>query len=469
MSDRAFDDLVPTVPADNVIDTRFPVALTLLVVLSAMRFLYAVSVSPATWQGTTYMELVYDQQTSRAASSSQLSVRDDTLKRKWGPVFIAVMSGLERLPIDRPSLGLLLRVSLTLIYLATALLLARLFFDVAWPWSSMETLARTALLLVLCFQSSAAIYAIANGMGEIVTAFSVVGHFYLFSKRRFAAAAWLVMFGVYFKLYPVVFAFPYLLFSMLSSRHRRYCLHLFTSGLVIALLSVPVAGWRFGFFYPMSIVGSVVTDTDVVPILSKEVFGPVSLVARAASAFRVRAVDARALAIARTLSPMFSVLLVLTTALAATVLWRMERRWDKDRLSRTVALLLFQGTIGFLMFAFSMDMSITLLLPMMISLFAPLWLWMEPLGGTRRPGTGATAILFALGSIAIGNLIPLSWLFRILPLAWLDRIAGNAPGELIDLEKYIWYDIPLVGVVLLALAFCRCIPTIPRADRESAA
>ena len=337
MSDQQLDDPDPR---------RIPLTiLALLVLLSAARFVYAVSASPSTWAGTTYMERAYEQQTTRAASPLP-SGRDETLKRKWGPLFIAIMAGLERLPIDISVLRVLLRVSLTLIYLAMTYLLVRLVADVAWPWSSLETAGRQAVLLVLSFNSSAAIYAIANGMGEIVTAFSVVGHCWLFSRRRFAAAAWLVMFGVYFKLYPIVFAFPYVLFSMLSRSHRRYCLHVAASGLVLALLSVPVAGWRFGFWYPLSMVGSVVTDADLVPVLSTEVFAPVSLVARAASAFQVQTMDPRALAIARTLSPVFTVLLVVTTAIAAIVLWKRERRWDTGPPARTVALLLFQSTIG---------------------------------------------------------------------------------------------------------------------------
>jgi len=403
------------------------------------------------------MEVVYGQ--SREVSSGAAGPETAT-KRKWGPLFVALMIGVGRLPMAERTLSGALRLALFALYGVTVYLLSRLFSTVAWPWTAAETAWRRTILIVLCLQSSAAIYAIANGMGEIVTAFCVVGHFYCFSQRRYRAAAILMAIGIYFKLYPIVFAFPYFVFSALSREHRRYCRDLAVAGMATAVISLIISGWKFGFFYPLSMIASVMTDADLIPILSREVFSPISVVARAAGSFKVRPVDAQAIAIARTVAPVFSIMLIASTAAAAVWLKRAERTWRDERMRQT-ALLIFQTVIGFLMMVFSMDVSITLLLPILVSLYAPLWLFPEPLAQPHHRGLATVAgAAFAAGTILVGNLIPLSFVFRIVPLAMLDRMAGNSPVALIDIEKYNWYAIPLVGLGLLAVSFVCSVATI---------
>ena len=172
------------------------------------------------------------------------------------------------------------------------------------------------------------------------------------------------------------------------------------------------------------------------------------------SSFRVLAVDPRAAAATRTIAPVLTLLLVCSTLAAAIVLRRYEKVWNDDS-RRPVGLLVFQSVIGFLMFSFSLDLSITLLLPFMISFYSPLWLFSRPVCSATRatPLMVGTLGLFTIGLVLIGNLIPLSLLFRVLPLAALDRLAGNSPAELIAIEKYIWYQIPMIGVYVIALAF----------------
>src|SRR6266536_1141678 len=263
-----------------------------LIAIAAARLVISLNKSPQGWSGITYMEVVYGQ--SREVSSGAAGPETAT-KRKWGPLFVALMIGVGRLPMAERTLSGALRLALFALYGVTVYLLSRLFSTVAWPWTAAETAWRRTILIVLCLQSSAAIYAIANGMGEIVTAFCVVGHFYCFSQRRYRAAAILMAIGIYFKLYPIVFAFPYFAFSALSREHRRYCRDLAVAGMATAVISLIISGWKFGFFYPLSMIASVMTDADLIPILSREVFSPISVVARAAGSFKVRPVDAQAI------------------------------------------------------------------------------------------------------------------------------------------------------------------------------
>jgi hypothetical protein len=362
---------------------------------------------------------------------------DTGLKRRWGPLFLLAMDGYSRLPVSDPVRRVMLRVALTILYGATLWLLAR----------TMSTRFRQLALIGLGLQSTPAIYAISNGMGEIVTAFVVAGHFYLFMGRRYVAAALLIVAGVYFKLHPVIFLFPYFVFSMFARAHRRYCVGVLAGSAALAAISFFVSGWRYGFFYPVSMIGSVVSDAELIPILSREVFGPMSVVGRVASGFRVHPVDAASLALARTIAPIFTTLLIVSTAVAALGFAAWERKRNHDDGEWRRALTIFQSAIGFLMFAFSLDVSITLLLPLLVSLYSPLWLRLLP----------SVLALFAAGSTLVGNLVPLSLLLKMLPFAWLDRAAGNATAVLIPHEKYLWYEVPMVGVALLFVSFCLAI------------
>jgi glycosyl transferase family 87 len=414
--------------------------LLVFVLVGAIRFAYALTASPQGWTGSTYIENVY-----RAHRQIDGSPAEIGIKRRWGPLFLLIMDGYTRLPMSDAARRAILRLALTALYGVTLLLL-------------MRTLPpeRRLVLLGLGLQSTAAIYAITDGMGEIVSAACIVGHFCLFLDRRFWAAALVICAGVYFKVHPIVFLFPFFVFSMLSRDHRRYCTAVVVCGGAIAAVSIAAAGWRFGFFYPVTLIRSVVTDADLIPILSKEVFGPMSLVGRMASGFQVRPVDAAALALARRIAPIFTTLLVASTAAAALALAVSERNRRPDEHARRIALITFQAAIGFLMFAFSLDVSIGLLLPIAVSLYAPLWLTLSPLA----------AALFLCGTVLVGNLVPLSLLVRVMPFAMLDRMAGNPPSALIAHEKYMWYEVPMVGMLLLLLSYGAAWHATIRRDRQ---
>jgi hypothetical protein len=348
------------------------------------------------------------------------------------------MGAAKRIVPSAVALRVSLRLFLTFLYGATVWLLTRLAPDA--PAS--ERPLRRAALVFLCCQSTAAIYAIANGMGEIVTAFCVVAHCVCFVRKRYALAAFLICFSIYFKLFPIVFLFPYFAFSLLSRDHRPYSLYLIASGLVLAAVSVPVAGWTYGFFYPPAMVRDIVSDPRVIPMRSKEVFGLLFFVDRMLSSFAVSAAPADPAA-TKMLTRVFSLLLLVSTAGGAFMLAKMEHAWNISAQRRRAALVAFQAAIGFAIVSFSLDVSLAHLAPIMVSLYAPLLLAMD---------SGVAVALFAAGTVLVGNLIPLSIVLTLLPLGWLDQLAGNAATDLIPLEKFLWYQIPLAGVYLIGLA-----------------
>ncbi|MBI3402280.1 MAG: hypothetical protein HY048_12740 [Acidobacteria bacterium] len=405
----------------------------------AGRFAYSLTASSQGWSGQTYMELVYaigDSPSVRATAGG--AAASGGAERRWGPLFALMMRGATRLSPSATALRVSLRLLLTLVYGATVLLLYRLSLDAAPGASAVRRYA----LVFLCCQSTAAIYAIANGMGEGITAFGVVAHFYCFVRKRYALAAVLICGSIYFKLFPIVFLFPYVAFSLLSRDHRRYSLYVLMSLAGLAAIAVPVSGWTYGFFYPLSMVRDVLADPRVIPVRSKEVFGLFFLVERLTTSFAVAAPLPDPGAI-RVLARVFTALLVVTTAASAVVLKKYERAWNDGAGKRRDALLVFQSAIGLAIVSCSLDVSVAHLLPIMVSLYAPLLLGLE---------SAAAFVLFGAGMLLVGNLIPLSIVLHALPLAWLDRLAGNVPADLIPLEKFLWYQIPLAGVYCLGAA-----------------
>ena len=431
-----------------------PLFLSLLLI-GAARFAYALNASPAGWTSPTYMDVVYDRQSPAVGRA----IDEGAEERRWGPLFFLSMRAARAAVPNPRALAAIERGVLIGLYAWTIALLMRLFTRLELPWLRQDGESRRWLLLFLCWQSTAAIYAISNGMGEIVSAFCIVAHFCYFVQRRFLIAALIICAGVYFKLYPVVFLFPYAVFAAVSRDHRRYIGCLAASTAVMAVVSLPVSGWAFGALYPLSMFRSVMTQPSLIPLRSKEVFGLLFFVTRALTSFNVQDVDPATASIGRTLASAFSGLLLLSTGACALLLRRREPRWSAHRGGRPLDLLVFQCVIGFLMVSFSPDVSITLLLPLIVSLYAPLWIW-------RGSKAVATWGLFVTGSVLCGNLVPLSALFTILPFGWLDGLAGNATGDLLPHEKFMWYQVPMIGVYCLAAAFGLALTTVPGEGEE---
>jgi hypothetical protein len=194
---------------------------------------------------------------------------------------------------------------------------------------------------------------------------------------------------------------------------------------------------------------------NVILLFSREVFGPVFFAGRMLTSFHVREPDAVMIELTKSLTRAASILLFAGTAAAALILRRLEPSWSASPEKRNFALLVFETAIGLLYFTFAVDFSIAHLLLISVALYAPLWLVLDDDCRPKlTPGRTWTAVaLYGAGTLAIGNLLPLSVLGRILPFHLFDRMTGNTAADLIPIEKYIWYQIPMVAVLLIAAAF----------------
>lgn len=408
----------------------------LFLLLGIARFVVSIVKDPQRWVSQTYIESVHE------------TADSINPKRRWGPLSPAMMAVVESVPDAIPK-GLLVRLILGVFYAWM------LYMLVLWGREERRFTCRDALIVALGLQATSTIYSFTNGNAEIITAACIVGHSFFFVRRRYALAALVICLGVYYKLHPIVFAFPYFVFSALSAAHRRYCAYVIVFGLAVGLACVPIAGWENGLFYPLSMVRSVSSDAEIIPIVSKEVFAPIFFVTRALTSFQVRQPDAELISLTMRLTSVASFLFAALTVIAAVVLWRKERRWNTTQEPRNYALLVFDATIGFVFFACAVDFSLFHLMLISLALVAPLWLLLDEDCRLRLSrGTSALAgALYAAGSVAIGTVVPLSVLFRLLPLGVLDRLTGNAAASLIPHEKYVWYQIPMFGLLCIVAAF----------------
>jgi hypothetical protein len=83
------------------------------------------------------------------------------------------------------------------------------------------------ILIFASLQSSAAIYDINNAGGGMFTAFFIIGHFYFFHKKKYFFAAIFIIIGIYYRLHPIVFAFPYFVFACFSKIIENMCITYF--------------------------------------------------------------------------------------------------------------------------------------------------------------------------------------------------------------------------------------------------
>jgi Glycosyltransferase family 87 len=422
--------------------------LFLILLAGAARFAYSLTTSEHGWAGDTHMEDGYKRtMTARQAGTGEAG-------RRWGPLFVMAFGALQTLHLPAPAFHAIQRGFLVLVYAFMLYLVVRMCGPPEWAGAPVQATVCKAALIFLGLQSTAAIYSISMAGIEVLLGCCVLGHVYFFERRQYFAAGAFIWVGAYLKLWPVVFVWPYVLFSLLSRTHRRYLPSLILSWLVVAAAALPL-GWRWGFFYPVAMVYDILTSTGamVPPADNREVFGLVFFLSRLHAGFAADAPELSNPNLLRTITTIAAAVLLVSTSAAAMMLARAEKRW-RDGRDRRVALLIFQSVLGFLAVSFAVDVSLAhLVFYVTVSLYSvvllagnralePRWSVMWVLAG----------VSFGLGLVLAGGLLPLSVVFRIIPLGWLDGLAGNPPGELIPLEKYLWYQIPLAGIYLTALA-----------------
>jgi Mannosyltransferase (PIG-M) len=457
--------------------TRPPIAvrrlltplLFLILLAGAARFVYgSLMTSEHGWTGDTHMEHGYGRtMRARQAGTGEAG-------RRWGPLFVLAFGTLQALHLPAPAFHAIQRGFLVLVYAFMLCLVVRMCGPPEWAGAPVQATVCKAALIFLFLQSTAAIYSISMAGIEVLLGCCVLAHLYFFERKQYFAAGVFIWLGVYLKLWPVIFVWPYVLFSLLSHTHRRYLPSLLLSWLVVAVGALPL-GWRWGFFYPLAMVYDILTSPGSMVVLAnnREVFGLVFFLSRLHAGFAADAPELSDPNLLRTVTTIATALLLVSTSAAAMMLARAEKKW-RDGRDRRVALLIFQSVLGFLAVSFAVDVSLAhLVFDVTVSLYAvvllagnqalePRWSVMWVLAG----------VSFGLGLLLAGGLLPLSVVFRIIPLGWLDGLAGNAPDKMLPLEKYVWYQIPLAGIYLTALALWLALVagrgTAPNVPREIA-
>tara|TARA_Y100000741_G_C18185833_1_gene531332 strand:+ start:40 stop:1005 length:966 start_codon:yes stop_codon:yes gene_type:complete len=306
------------------------------------------------------------------------------------------------------------------------------------------------------FQSSSAIYNIKNGGGEILTSLSIIGHFYFFYKKKYLIASIFIIFGIYFKLHPVVFAFPYFIFAILSINHRKYLFYIISISFIVAILSYFIQGLRYGSLYPISIIFSILNQSSTtIPIWSQEIFNPLSLINKLFNGFNIEQSFSNKYQLTKTMSLtiiIFTVFFILINIVWGIILSKLELTWNNDK-KRLKDIFLFQVVIGLFYLMFSVDISIEHLLNALITIYAPIFLFSISFNTFKDLDLKKYIFIlfYIIGLSLTGLLIPISILNLFIPYELIDKIVGYNTASIGNYGKFIWYHFPLLGILIISI------------------
>jgi hypothetical protein len=145
-------------------------------------------------------------------------------------------------------------------------------------------------------------------------------------------------------------------------------------------------------------------------------------------------------------------LFILSNILAGFILSRFEYRWKNDDQLRFLYLFFFQVIIGFIYLAFSPDISIQHLLNSLISIYAPIFLFSVTIHKFNDINNFKIVfiVIYFFGLALVGGLLPISIINIIIPFDLFDKIVGNPTNYMGQFRRFIWYQIPLFGLLIIA-------------------
>ena len=313
----------------------------------------------------------------------------------------------------------------------------------------------SAILVFASLQSSAAIYDINNAGGGMFTAFFIIGHFYFFHKKKYFFAAIFIIIGIYYRLHPIVFAFPYFVFACFSKNHRKYVYYLFLVGTFIAIISYPIQGLKYGSFYPLSVIYHIGSDPFTsVPVTSQEVINPLSLIYKIINGFEINRNVFMPSKFLSFITYSFIILFILSNILAGYILSKYEYIWRNNNQLRLLYLFFFQIVIGYLYLIFSFDVSLEHLLNSLISILAPILLFSITINNlTILKNFKVICFIFFyfFGLTLVGGLLPISIVSIFIPFDLIDKIVGDNTAHIGNYGRFIWYHIPLFGLLIIGI------------------
>jgi hypothetical protein len=378
---------------------------------------------------------------------------------KWGPVF-HLMAKTLLLFFTEADFSFVWRVILTISYLATICYIILIIFALAPPNTPRAvTIFWCCVITFFALQNTSAIYVITNSEGETLLALAIVVHFYYFLKKKYYVASFSIMLGIYFKFFPVVFAFPFVVFSLLSRYHKKYILAMIVAGITISVVSYFITGMDYGSLYPFTMV--YVGLTKAAKIFNSagntESLSTSSLILKIAHGFiRLRGNETGLSYILQSIIPRaIAMAHIATTTFIGWRLSRQEKEWLNSPGKRDFQLFIFQVLTGFLFLLFSVDLSIERTICSILSIYSPIIFFsvftrFENLSELVKIRGG---MIFLLGISLHGSLVPVKIIHDLLFLTWIDRVLvgqtfdfGSAYG------RYIWYQIPYIGIFFILLS-----------------
>ena len=434
----------------NILKNNLKIFLYLIIFLGVCRFIYATSFKDS--------NALYDLSYAEKTYESHIIDHDSDIEfngRKWGPISIILISGVNKFLPENYS-SLYWRLALLISYFFIIYFLLNLISEFKLLYNYNNNRVWSSILLVCALQSSGAIYDITNGDLKIITALSIIGHFYFFCKKKYFISTIFIIFGIYYKFLPIIFAFPYLIFAVASKNHKRYFVYLFIVCLIFSVISFPIQGLIYGSLYPLSIIYSVFDQTsNSIPIWSQEIFNPLSLINKILYGFEIEKSISSRFELSSTITTIISlstILLILINGFAGFVLSRFENKWENSDQLRLIHLFFFQVIIGFLYLILSVDVSIQHLLIPLISIYAPIFLFSATIHKFNDLDRDKIKfiILYFIGLIFIGGLLPISIVNTIMPYDLIDNIVSNNTSHIGEYGRFIWYHIPLIGIIIIA-------------------
>ena len=444
---------------NNTKEKIFVTLLCFLFLMGALRFFYSTSFKHEGILTTeTYLEKKID------------SLSDpDTLERKrtWGPSSKLLYDSIEKYFPNIVSTALIWRLILFLSFFFIIYYTNKIMNDFRKLFNKKDSLFWSLLLVFAFFQSSGAIYEIKNGGGEIILGLTLIGNFYYYYKKKFFIASLFIIFGIFFKITPLIFLFPYFVYSLISKDGRKYIYYLLCIGLFFSIISYPVQGFFLGSLYPISILINVLdqTTSNPIPIWSLEVFNPLSLINKIIYGFQL---DKAGINISGSLvgtAPIYDIprltlfiskiffLFLFIILLLSSFFLKVFYHNEKMRL---FYLLVFQNIIGYTFFIFGVDFSIGCFVLIVLNIFFPLFfisILFDDLSKIRLLDL-SIVFLYIVGLSLIGNLIPISFLEFFIPYVFFDNLTNYETTKIIgSFGSYNWYAIPLFGISLIFLCF----------------
>tara|TARA_B100001250_G_scaffold243200_1_gene209050 strand:- start:1909 stop:3333 length:1425 start_codon:yes stop_codon:yes gene_type:complete len=313
----------------------------------------------------------------------------------------------------------------------------------------------STILIFVSLQSSAAIYDINNAGGGMFTAFFIIGHFYFFHKKKYFFAAIFILIGIYYRLHPIVFAFPFFVFACFSKNHRKYIYYLFLIGSFIAIVSYPIQGFKYGSLYPLSVIYHIGAEPFTsVPVTSQEVINPLALIYKIINGFQINRTNFIPSKFLSFITSSFIILFILSNILAGYILSKFENKWKNNDQLRLLYLFFFQIIIGYLYLIFSFDVSIEHLLNSLISIFAPILLFsitINKLNSLYSLRVVGFIFFYFIGLSLVGGLLPISIVSVIIPFDLIDKMVGDDTTHIGQYGRFIWYHIPLLGLLIIGV------------------